>query len=117
MADEDFRITQVETKHILLGWHVIIHSTDGIRKEWHPTKRGAEKGCPPVPVHRIGDRPARIVRQPPLAAIPKLSGVVAFLYPEGNTMPTLEQMKLWNDMVELYARMLELAEKMGVKEV
>jgi hypothetical protein len=43
--------------------------------------------------------------------------VVAFLYPEGNTMPTLEQMKLWNDMVELYARMLELAEKMGVKEV
>ena len=52
----------------------------------------------------------------PLAAI-LTSGVVAFLYPEGNTMPTLEQMKLWNDMVELYARMLELAEKMGVKEV
>ena len=45
MADEDFRITQVETKHILLGWHVIIHSTDGIRKEWHPTKQGAEKAA------------------------------------------------------------------------
>jgi len=31
---------------------------------------------------------------------------IAFLYPEGNTMPTLEQMKLWNDMVELHEKML-----------
>jgi len=29
-------------------------------------------------------------------------------------MPTLDQMKLWNDMVELYQKMLRLAAEMGV---